>query len=218
MESNSKYQWKLRMNKFTKDFQKEFKTVYDKYFSPLSEEDKKKYTAYFYILLTLAAITFFGIFALGPTFNTIGTLNKQYKDNMQILNALDTKLANLKNLDQEYQTIQPNIDQVYSAIPRTTEIPTLTRQLETLAAQNNLSVTGLSFNTVEIYPNSKNDPIFSFLFTITLAGNNQEDINKFISDTVNFDRIVGIEHVSTGRDQEGKYTLSFTGRAFFAPK
>lgn len=206
------------MNNFTFKFKKDLTTMFDKYFAPLSDEDKKKYIAYFYILLTLAAVAFFGIFALGPTFNTIGNLNKQYQDNAQILNALDKKLSNLKNLDQEYQNLQPNIDQIYSAIPRTTEIPKLTRQLEELAAKNNLSVTGLSFNTVEIYPNSKSDPIFSFLFTITLAGNNQEDINNFIADAVNFDRIVGIEHVSTGRDQEGKYTLSFTGRAFFAPK
>ncbi len=191
--------------------------AYEKYLTPLSDTDKKRYTGYFYILLTLGALAFFGLFAISPTFNTITNLNKQYKDNKIVLNSLNRKVANLKSLDADYSLIQANIEQIYAAIPKNTEIPKLTRQLENLAAENNLQVTGISFNSIEIYPNSKNDPIFSYLFSVNVSGESS-DINAFIRDVIGFDRIVGIERISTGTDQENKSTLSFTGRAFFAPK
>jgi Tfp pilus assembly protein PilO len=194
---------------------KELNEFYKKYLQPLNEEERRKLTGYFYILLTLVSVSFFGLFAISPTFNTISNLNKQYQDDKTILDGLETKLSNLKSLDNEYVNLENNLDEIYSAIPKKPEIPKLMRQVETLAATDNVQITNLNMNTVEIYPNSKTDPIFSYIFTVDVSGN-QHDVLNFLSDFINFDRIVGLNRVSTGQNQESKYTLSITARAFFA--
>lgn len=194
----------------------EFKSIFRKYASIFVGNDVEKFAGYLYIMLTLITVSFFGLFAIGPTLNTVSNLNKQYKDNMIIYDALSQKLTNLALLDSQYQIIKPKVDGVYAAIPRSNDIPKLTRQLENLAVINNIQITKLSFGTVEIYPNSKKTPLYSFTFTINVAGN-QEDVNIFLSDVINFERIVGVDKIVTGTSPENKYTTSFTGRVFFAP-
>lgn len=192
------------------------KKIYLKYAASLESEGAQKLTAYFYIILTLATVSFFGLAAIGPTLNTVSNLNKQYKDNQKVYEILSQKLANLALLDSQYQTIQADLDQLNAAIPKTAEIPKLTRQIEKITSAHNLQVTRFSVGTVEIFPNVKNVPIYSFLFTIDVAGN-EVDVNNFIADIINFDRIVGVERIITGTNQESHYTTSFTGRVYFSP-
>ena len=202
----------MNLNSFINNIKK----IYSKYLASLESEGVQKLTAYFYIILTLATVSFFGLAAIGPTLSTVSNLNKQYKDNMTVYKELSQKLANLALLDSQYQTIQTNLDQLYAAIPKTAEIPKLTRQIENIASANNLQVTKFSVGTVEVFPNVKNKPIYSFLFTIDVAGS-KTNVNNFIADVINFDRIVGVERITTGTNPESHYTTSFTGRVYFAP-
>lgn len=191
--------------------------LYEKYFLPLNESEKQKIIGYFYISVSLIAVSFFAFFAIGPTLNTISSLNKQYDDNLIVKEALQTKIKNLKNLDTQYIALQEIEPQIYDAIPKTTQIPKLTRQIENIADQTNVAITNLTFNKVEIYPYSEQIPMYSFLFTVNVEGV-RADVDRFLATLINFNRIVGVERVSTGKSQEGKYTLSITSRAFFAPK
>lgn len=191
--------------------------LYEKYFVPLNELEKQKIVGYFYIALTLFAVSFFGYFAISPTLNTVTNLNKQYEDNQLIYNALTLKLKNLRNLDNQFVKLQNILPQIDSAIPKNTQIPKLTRQLENLAVMENVEIIDLAFNTIELYPYSDIIPIFSYLFTINVTGSRNE-VESFMRTILRFDRIIGIERIDTGRNQESKYTLSLTGRAFFAPK
>lgn len=191
--------------------------LYEKYFVPLNELEKQKIVGYFYIALTLFAVSFFGYFAISPTLNTVTNLNRQYEDNQLIYDALTLKLKNLRNLDNQFVNLQNILPQIDSAIPKNTQIPKLTRQLENLAVRENVEIIDLSFNTVDLYPYSDIIPIFSFLFTINVTGTRNE-VESFMRTILRFDRIIGIERIETGRNQESKYTLSLTGRAFFAPK
>ncbi len=194
----------------------EIKSLFKKYSSVFVGDDVDKFAGYLYIMLTLITVAFFGLFAIGPTLNTVSNLNKQYKDNMVIYDALSQKLTNLALLDSHYKIISPHVENVYAAIPKSNEIPKLTRQLENLAASHNIQITKLTFGTVEIFPNSKKTPLYSFTFTINVAGN-QINVNSFISDVINFEGIVGVDKIVTGTSPENKYTTSFTGRVFFAP-
>jgi len=188
---------------------KKFATVF-------GEDDIEKFTAYFYIILTLVTVSFFGIFAIGPTLNTVSNLNKQYEDNKVVYDALSQKLTNIALLDSQYQSIKSQEEAIYSAIPRSNDIPKLTRQLENIAAANNVQVIKLTFATIEIFPNVKKPSIYSYTFSINVEGN-KEDVDGFVADTINFDRIVGVEKIVTGLSPENKYTTAFTGRVFFAP-
>lgn len=193
------------------------KTYIKTWFESLSDEDQKKLISYIYIALTLFTVSFFGFFAITPTLATITNLNRQYKDNLLVHEALNKKLTNLKLLDFQYSQIQRDLEAVYSAIPKSTKIAYLTRQLENIAAGSALSISRLNFGKVEIYPNTKKDPIYSFTFTIDIAGN-KNNVNNFLSKIINFDRIVNIESVTTGQDGQGQYSAIITGRAYFSNK
>lgn len=199
------------------DYINEIKRIYEKSIASYPDEDVQKFSGYFFIILTLATVIFFGIFAIAPTLNTVSNLNKQYKDNMVVYQALSQKLANLTLLDSQYQTVKNDEPLIYAAIPQNSDIPKLTRQIENLVTQDNLNLKTLTFGSIEIYPNIKNDSIYSFTFVVSVAGA-ESDVNKFTSDIINIDRIIGIERISTGTDQNKQFSLSFTGRAFFAPK
>ena len=149
----------------TKALTGKVKDIFEKYINSLSDLKRKKLIAYVYIILTLLTVSFFGLFAITPTLSTIANLNKQYQDNLLVRDALNKKLSNLKLLDTQYKSVQPDLALIYSAIPQTTKIPQLTRQLENLASQDGVLITRLDFGDTEIFPTSKNDPIYSFTFT-----------------------------------------------------
>ncbi len=193
----------------------QYREMAKKYSESMQEEKKQKFIGYLYITLTLFTLSFFGLFAIRPTLSTISNLDKQYKDNLLVYKSLKDKLSALQNLDIQYQEIQPDLELVYSAIPKASKIPYLTRQLENLAFADNLTITHLSFDSVEIYPNKKNFSMYSFKFTISVEGSNN-DVNKFIADFINFDRIIGIDHLVSGKTIENKFGASIGGRAFFS--
>ncbi len=194
---------------FKKYFQKEFVTINDK--------QRKQVVGYVYIVLTLITVSFFGLFAISPTLSTISNLNKQYDDNKLILDGLNKKLLDLASLDEQYKDLKSDIDGAYNAIPQTTKIPKLTRQIEDIASDSDVTLTKLTVGNVEIYPNIKNGNIYSFAFTVSVQGD-QITVNNFMASLINFDRIIGIDRVATGQNDEKKYTAQITGRAYFAKK
>ncbi len=187
------------------------------YFSSMTEEDRQKSISYFYISLTIFTVCFFGIFAITPTLTTISNLNRQYADNKLIYDALQLKLSNLQRLDSQYNAIQSDLPRIYDAIPKTTKIPQLTRQLENIAQSSGVNIKDLTFGSIEIYPNVKNDDIYSFTFNVNVGGT-AEAVDNFLSSLINFDRIIGIDKISTGKDEVGQTTAQITGRAYFSNK
>jgi Tfp pilus assembly protein PilO len=203
-------------DKLKEQIQKIVKELVEKSNSILNEgENKQKVTAYIYIILSLLSLSFFGIFAIGPTISTIVDLNQQYSEGEMALQQLEQKNADLKSLTAQYLKIKPDLNLVTNAIPEKPNIAQLTRQVEVLANQNNLVVTKLNTGLMELYP-AKNttSPVFSYSFSVSVEGQ-EGDINKFIGEVVNIDRIVSIDRLSTGTQQGNNFTASFTGRAFF---
>lgn len=195
-------------------FQK-LQELYLRYIETLSLDQRKKVAAYLYISLTLFTVSFFGFFAITPTLATIANLEKQYEDNKLVLDSLNKKLSSLTLLDFQYKEIQQDLEKIYLAIPRTPRMPYLTRQLENVAKDSGIIIRKLNFGSVELYPNTKNEPIYSFNFTVNVIGDEQS-VNAFISNLISFDRIVGIDKISTGKNEENKYEASIIGRVYFS--
>lgn len=180
-----------------------------------ANQNKQQVTAYLYIIFSLLALSFFGLFAIGPTITTISNLNKQYAQDQTALKELQDKNAALKLLGAQYVDIQPDLNLIENAIPQSPKVAELTRQLETLATQNNLVVQKLDAGLMELFPGKNaNSPIFSFSFTINVAGS-EKDINSFIGNIISMGRIIGIDKLTTGKQQNNTFTASIAGKAFF---
>ena len=198
--------------------EKIYKDYLDHYTKTLDKTTRQRFTAYTYIILSLFTASFFGVFAIKPTLDTISNLNKQYADNMLVYEALKTKLASLQSLDNQYLVIQKDLERVYLAIPQKNNIPYMTRQLEELAKGKNVLITKLDFGTIELYPAKKPSPnLYSFSFTISVEGA-EDNINSFITSIISFDRIVSIERIITGKVEATKFGTTISGKSYFSTK
>lgn len=192
-----------------KDFQKQVKIS-------LNSQGRTKITAYLYIFFSLLALSFFGFFAVRPTIITITALQKQFKDSQKVLVDLKIKNQALQALTAQYQDLGPDLLLSINAIPNSPKIPELTRKLETIASQNNLVITKLAVGVIELFPAKRkvNSSIFSYTFTFSVQGS-EAAINLLIADLIDFDRIVSLERLTTGKAERNTFAASITGRAYF---
>lgn len=180
-----------------------------------NKHSQEKITAYLYTIFSLFAVSFFGFFALRPVIGTISELQKQLSDSKAVYKALNTKLDALNKLDVQYEAIQGSLPIVYDAIPKTSQIPTLTRQFETIAQTNKLTVNSINFGTFEFYPATNNSrELYSYTFTVDVEGK-EGDINDFITSIISFDRILSIDKISTGKNSNGVFQATIVGQAYY---
>ncbi len=180
-----------------------------------ASQNRQKVTAYLYIIFSFIALSFFGLFAIGPTITTIADLNKQYDEKKAALKQLEDKNAALKSLSAQYVDIQQDLTIIDNAIPESPKIGELTRQIEQLTIQNGLVMQKLDTGLMELYPAKNiNSPIFAYTFSVGVTGTEQ-DINRFIADVINMERIIGIDKLTTGKKLDNVYSASITGKAFF---
>lgn len=196
-----------------------FKELYQIYTKKYPEVFKfyqrQKFVGYVYLILTLFTISFFGVFAIMPTLNTISTLNAQKKDNELVYENLKTKLANIQRLEALYAQNSQNIQLVEKAVPATAQIPSVVKKIETIAQQNNLFISSIGTGSIELFPAAQKDPpVYSYTLSMSLVGNS-EDINSFIADVINFDRIIGIDTIGSGTTTENSSEVTITGRVYF---
>lgn len=197
------------------DFKELYQIYTKKYPEVFKFYERQKFVSYVYIILTLLTISFFGIFAIMPTLSTISTLNKQKADNELVYENLKVKLANLQRLDELYAQNETQIQRVEQAIPPTAQIPTVVRKIETLAQQNSLFISSITTGTIEVFPTAKKTPpVYSYTLTMSLVGDT-ENINTFIAQVINFDRILGIESIGSGSADENRSEVNISGRVFF---
>lgn len=188
---------------------------------PLFKEEKtQNFTT---LVLTLIAFSVFGLFAINPTISTIVNLKKQISDSEFVLEKLKEKITSLQRLQQEYSLLVSNdIPIIFKAIPETPAVPLLVGQLQELTIENNLTLNRLQVLQIELAGSKKATPSAtiksdsgSFAFNLDVKGQNF-NITNFISELVNFDRIVTIDSLSiTGDSKTGESTLSLRGKAYF---
>lgn len=184
----------------------------------IDEEKEQKLTASLYIIFSLLSISFFGIFAINPTLTTISNLKKQYRDNMQVKNALYNKLDALNQLKEQYKNISTNLNLVYDALPVVSQIPYFTAQLQQIAKENNLTISRLEIGKAELYPaERKTGNLYSFLFQISAEGTDI-DINNFIKEIISFERIISLDSLNLEQSGKNGNKLSLGGKAYFNKK
>ncbi|MGE5042487.1 MAG: type 4a pilus biogenesis protein PilO [Candidatus Levyibacteriota bacterium] len=187
-------------------------SVTDKLFA---QQNRKQVMAYSYLSLTLFTVAIFGVFVIAPAFSTISNLQKKLEDSTNVFNALETKLSALRKLDLQYEQIKGDLDLVYGAIPTSAQIPILTRQVETLCKQNNVTLNSFDVETIDFYPIASNQQLYSYSFSLSAEGSDT-DLNTLISKLVSFNRLISITNITTGKTPTGIFGLTLSGKAFFA--
>ncbi len=95
------------------------------------------------IILSLATISLFALFALRPTFLTISSLMKEIKTKKETIAKMDTKIRNLQTaqniLEQEFLRI-PILE---TAVPLFSQPQNFSHQIEGIALTTNVQILGI---------------------------------------------------------------------------
>ncbi len=187
----------------------------NKYFQLLpniKEERLQKFTT---LVLTLIALSFFGIFAISPTLSTIAGLRKELDDNQFVDKQLQQKIASLTSLQQKYAGLKNDLPIILTSFPNTPDIPLLAAQVQAVAGG---SVIIQSFQTFEVeIPKGKVQKYLSYSFTLTAEGS-YNDLSKFLSSLSNMQRVVTLDILSLTKKSTGdSLVLTLKGKAYFLP-
>src|SRR5690606_19872349 len=100
------------------------------------------------LTFTFLGLSFLGLFAINPTLTTIIELQKQLEESKFVHEQLTTKMNNLSNLQQQYNTLSDDLIYVYDAIPQNADATKVIAQLYTLAEKENLQITSITISPV----------------------------------------------------------------------
>lgn len=182
--------------------------------SYIQKEQTQKFIS---IVLTLIALSIFGLFAINPTLSTIARLKKELADNERVDRQLQQKIANLSRLQEKYSTVQSDIPIVLSSLPKTSDIPLLIAQIQSVAKDSNIELTNIQTFATELFKkNTKPVQYYSYSFSISGSGNYQS-ISGFLDRVVAMQRIINIETfiVSRAGDKPGFLNFSLQGLAYY---
>lgn len=200
----------MQLNKL---FNKVNQEKYDKYLELIPDFKKEKTQKFTTVVLTIIAIIILAIFAINPTLSTIANLQKQLDDAKFVTTKLDEKINNLSILQTKYNSIQADLPVVYEAIPKSSQVPKLTGQIQSIAQNSNLSI--VSFQVSEI--STAIDKQFSYYtFNINVQGNYQNMID-FLDQLISMQRITDISTINMSQSAGAITTLQLNlrGNAFF---
>lgn len=178
------------------------------------EKTTQKFTT---IILTLIALSFFGLFAINPTLSTIAKLQKELEDNQFVDNSLRQKISNLSILQQKYSVLQNDIPIILNTIPQDSQIPLIMGEIQSIVKQSNIQLESLQNFQVELVKNNDtNNRYYSFEFSVSGFGS-YDSISKFINSLTNMQRLINIEVFSVNRQTDNNTSLRFTlrGMAFY---
>jgi len=130
MQSN----WKIRYYRYTNLFLN-IVQVYQR------RTDVKEFLE---ILLSLATISIFSIFALKPTMVTITELVKEIRKKEGVVKQLDSKISTLATAQRVFSEQQANINLLDLALPKTLSPETFSRQMEGIANVDGISFKGMT--------------------------------------------------------------------------
>lgn len=169
-------------------------------------------------IFTLFVMTFFIIYAIKPTIETILVLQKQLSDETEILSQVNLKTRNLSLGKQNYDNLNSTVKaKIARAIPDTLELKTITATLEQTASRHEASVSALQIEPLKVAPEIENSP--GNIAEINFIFNVEGDYNKLISllqDLRLSDRLIAVDSLSLSPSSEGNgLIMSVSGKAFY---
>lgn len=208
----------MRINRKTiKDFSR------SKYLELLPRFKEKKTQKFTTLILTLAAFSFFGFFAISPTISTITQLQKELEDNRYVNSKLEEKIKNLTLLQQKHSILKADLENtLMAAIPVGPKVSYFTGQIQAISQNTNVVLSGLQINEVELtktlFPGVllDDDPnnYSYFAFFIGASGSYNNIIN-FLSVLSSFDRIITFDNVSVSKGGNDTFRVSVRGKTYF---
>lgn len=217
---------------------------YRRYFTSLEPMVKTPVArAYFSLIASLFALSFFGAFAIRPTVKTIVGLRKEISDARNTNNKLQEKINALSEAQTQYSFVQNEVPIVLAALPKNPEFSTLLKQIENIAVASGATVSGIQFHSVLMFgkvaqdgqtaqiatsSGSTTDALSSLdqpgnsggitpiSFSLVLRGS-YANITAFLTSLSQLSRLISVDSLAISSAQGGSVELSLNiqSKAFY---
>jgi hypothetical protein len=135
--------------------------------------------AYMEILLSLATISLFSIFALRPTLLTIAGLTREIDSKQEVLDVMTNKIGKLSQAQSLYDRQRAKIVLLKSAIPTESQLDVFVRQILGVSSRRQVQVLGISTGGVTLFPPKTNQVAISNVPEVTTSGQVDRDDVSF---------------------------------------
>lgn len=176
---------------------------YSRYFKNLAQTYGKqpvvRYSAE--LLFTLLAISFFAVFAIRPTVNTIAHLYADIKTQKEIEGKLTDKISNLKKAQVAYSREANRLVMLDEALPRGPAPEFFVQQLEGLAREDGVILESITVGKTPLYgkileeQSKGNGGSFEASF---LVKGDYKKIVTYLGDLESLRRILSLNSVTVG--------------------
>lgn len=198
--------------KISKLFNKVNKDKYSKYLELMPDFKKQKTQKFTTVVLTLIAIIVLAIFAINPTLSTIANLQKQLEDAKFVADKLEKKINNLSILQTKYNNIQNDLPTVYESIPKNSEVPKLTGQIQSVLNASGMQLISIQASEIVEVTRGK---FYLYNFDLTASGDYQT-MENFLEKLISMQRVTDIKNINISTSSTNK-SLQFNvqGHAFY---
>lgn len=195
---------------------------YKNYYLKVREISKEPLAKTSFVLIaSLLTISFFGIFAIKPTFATIAVLLKEIKDKKKVNQQLGDKVAALNKAQNTYTLLAPKLERINVAMPKSPDFPRLEREIEYLTYKHDLLLASGGFEgfvvTGEKLPEKdkknrsekeslqedQDGTVETISFNLVLAGE-YNDLKDFLKDLELLDRIILVDATTFSKETDIK--------------
>jgi len=199
----------LKLNKI---FATVNKDKYGKYLELIPDFKKEKAQKFTTIVLTIIAVIVLALFAINPTLSTIANLNKQLEDARFVSKRLQDKINDLSILQAKYNSLQEDLPLIYEAVPKNTDAPKITGQIQAIANDSKVTLTSSQVSNILLSPAR----FYYFSFNISLTGS-YENLLSFVNKLSDSQRVTNIYNINIAKGQKEGDVLqaSIKGQAFF---
>ncbi|MBI3984371.1 MAG: type 4a pilus biogenesis protein PilO [Candidatus Levybacteria bacterium] len=193
-------------------FKKANKEKYSKYLELIPDFKKEKAQKFTTVVLTLIAIIILALFAINPTLSTIANLQKQLEDAKFVSDRLEQKINNLSVLQTKYNSIQDDLPIIYETVPKNTEAPKITGQLQTLVVNSSMKLVSIQASNI-VY--SKKGDFYYYTFNITAKGT-IENALAFLEKVENMQRVTDVSNISINMSAfDNSLQFNLQGKVFY---
>ena len=187
------------------------------YFENVIDLKNKRTIQFTYLVLTVIALTFFGLFAINPTLTTIAKLERELDDNQFVDDQLQRKIQNLSSLQTSYAGISNDLPMIESSIPKNPQAPILIAQVQSVAKTNNVTLLSTQVFPVELNENAKTDKNQSAFSFIILGEGSNSSISDFVDRMSKMQRVISLDQITLTKraDSSDLLQISLRGSAYF---
>jgi hypothetical protein len=191
---------------------------YSRYYVQLKQiyQEKPEVRASLELLLTLLTISFFIVFAIRPTANTIASLLSNINSQNEVKEKLDKKIADLSTARQVWSQEQNRLALIDDALPTNPAPDLYLRQIEGLAATHHSTITNYAIEQTTLYgkkpklvqalesenPNKDTSGVSRTRIAFTISGQ-FSDLLNLMTDLETMRKIIQVDTLSISPKESG---------------